>query len=85
MLVVFAFNMVGDGLQGRVGPAAEGDDLECPGGRRSRDEPLLRVENLKVQFNTERGVVAAVNDVSYDIYERRDRRTGRARAAAARP
>jgi peptide/nickel transport system ATP-binding protein len=32
-------------------------------------EPLLRVENLKVQFNTERGVVAAVNDVSYEINE----------------
>jgi oligopeptide/dipeptide ABC transporter ATP-binding protein len=32
-------------------------------------KPLLRVENLKVQFNTERGVVAAVNDVSYEINE----------------
>ena len=30
-------------------------------------EPLLRVENLKVEFHTERGVVAAVNDVSYEI------------------
>jgi len=32
-------------------------------------EPLLRVENLKVEFHTERGTVAAVNDVSYDIYD----------------
>jgi peptide/nickel transport system ATP-binding protein len=32
-------------------------------------EPLLRVENLRVQFNTDRGVVAAVNDVSYEINE----------------
>jgi peptide/nickel transport system ATP-binding protein len=32
-------------------------------------EPLLRVEDLKVRFHTERGMVAAVNDISYDIYE----------------
>lgn len=32
-------------------------------------EPLLRVENLRVESHTERGTVAAVNDLSYDIYE----------------
>jgi oligopeptide/dipeptide ABC transporter ATP-binding protein len=32
-------------------------------------EPLLRVENLKVEFHTDRGTVAAVNDASYAIYE----------------
>jgi oligopeptide/dipeptide ABC transporter ATP-binding protein len=32
-------------------------------------EPLLRVENLTTEFRTERGVVRAVNEVSYEIDE----------------
>jgi len=32
-------------------------------------QPILRVEHLKTQFKTERGIVNAVNDVSYEIYE----------------
>ena len=35
----------------------------------SADQPLLEVRNLKVQFNTDRGVVKAVDDVSYTIEE----------------
>jgi peptide/nickel transport system ATP-binding protein len=31
--------------------------------------PLLKVENLSTQFRTERGIVHAVNNVSYDINE----------------
>ena len=31
--------------------------------------PLLRVENLRTQFKTERGLVKAVDGVSYDIHE----------------
>ena len=30
---------------------------------------LLRVENLRTQFKTERGLVKAVDGVSYDIHE----------------
>lgn len=32
-------------------------------------EPLLRVEDLRTEFRTERGVVKAVNGVSYEIHE----------------
>ena len=33
----------------------------------STDEPLLRVENLKVEFPGEDGVVHAVDGVSYEV------------------
>src|SRR5689334_1038685 len=32
-------------------------------------EPLLSVQNLKVTFKTDGGLVKAVNDVSFDLYE----------------
>ena len=32
-------------------------------------EPLLRVEDLRTEFRTERGIVKAVNGVSYEIHE----------------
>ncbi len=31
-------------------------------------EPLLRVENLRVEFKTDDGLVQAVNDVSFDLF-----------------
>ena len=31
-------------------------------------EPLLSVRNLEVEFSTERGIVRAIDDVSFDVY-----------------
>ena len=31
-------------------------------------EPLLSVRNLEVEFSTERGVIRAIDDVSFDVY-----------------
>jgi peptide/nickel transport system ATP-binding protein len=31
---------------------------------------LLQVKNLKIQFRTESGIINAVNDISYEVYER---------------
>jgi peptide/nickel transport system ATP-binding protein len=35
---------------------------------RMSDESILRVENLKTQFRTERGVVKAVDDISFTLH-----------------
>ncbi len=36
----------------------------------NRDDikPLISVRNLRVEFNTERGIVRAIDDVSFDIF-----------------
>lgn len=34
----------------------------------TKDQPLLRVRNLTTSFRTDRGVVTAVDDVSFDVY-----------------
>ena len=30
-------------------------------------EPLLKVEHLRIEFNTRRGILVAVDDVSFEI------------------
>lgn len=40
-------------------------------GRGNGDEPLLRVRDLEVRFRTDRGMVHAVNGVSFDLHEGR--------------
>ncbi len=35
----------------------------------TKEYPLLSIQNLHVEFKTDEGVVRAVNDVSYDIYQ----------------
>ncbi len=32
-------------------------------------EPILRVENLRVEFDTRRGILVAVDDISFDIFQ----------------
>src|SRR5262245_50539408 len=39
-------------------------------GRRSGSEGMLQVRGLKVSFRTERGLVRAVDDVSFEVRER---------------
>jgi peptide/nickel transport system ATP-binding protein len=41
--------------------------VSLPGTTRTADEPLLRVENLRVEFPTEDGVVHAVDGISYEV------------------
>jgi ABC-type dipeptide/oligopeptide/nickel transport system ATPase component len=36
---------------------------------KSRGEPILRVEHLSTSFRTDRGVVTAVDDVSFDLFK----------------
>ena len=39
----------------------------CPKARRSGGAPLLEVENLHVRFETSRGIVRAVDGISYTV------------------
>src|SRR5207244_12496263 len=43
---------------------------ECPGapGAAALGEPLLRVEDLRVEFSTEDGIVHAVDGITYEVH-----------------
>src|SRR5687768_16124174 len=49
------------------GPANQATATPGPDPARSEPGPLLAVKNLRVEFNTRRGTLVAVDDVSFDI------------------
>ena len=57
---MLGFNLIGDGLREALDPKLRGVSSN---GR----EPLLAVDDLRVQFWTSAGTVHAVNGISFDI------------------
>ena len=58
--LVLGFNLIGDGLREALDPKLRGRGY-------SGREPLLAVDDLRVEFWTSRGTVYAVNGISFDI------------------
>ena len=61
-MCTICINLMGDGLRDAVDPKSNATLI---GGARAW--PLLEVKDLKTYFNTRRGVIKAVNGVSYSV------------------
>ena len=58
VISVLGFNLIGDGLREALDPQVQGEGV---------NEPLLSVEDLEVRFWTSRGIIHAVNGISFDV------------------
>ncbi|WP_119462652.1 ABC transporter ATP-binding protein [Rhodospirillaceae bacterium SYSU D60014] len=54
-------------IHAREGTPIEGDGLSRPAGATAPSRPLLQIEDLRTYFDTDRGIIKAVDGVSYEI------------------
>ena len=59
VIAVMGFNLIGDALREALDPKLRGRDVS--------DTPLLQIDDLRVRFWTSRGLVHAVNGISFEV------------------
>jgi hypothetical protein len=82
--LVLAFNIVTDALQDAFDPKHVSADVPQPTGPMNEPKPDPRAHLASTSFRTDRGVVTAVDDVSFDVTRARPSASS-ASPAAARP